>query len=82
MGLLTWIILGGLAGWIATIITKKDAKFGIIGNIIIGVIGAMLGGFIFNLFGGEGVTGFNLYSLFVAVVGSAVLLWIVSKLQG
>jgi len=81
MGLLTWIILGGLAGWISTILTKKDARFGIIGNIIIGIIGAILGGFVVNLFGGAGVTGFNLYSLIVATFGSVLLLWIVSILN-
>jgi uncharacterized membrane protein YeaQ/YmgE (transglycosylase-associated protein family) len=78
MGILGWIILGGIAGWIASMITGRDASMGIGANIIVGIVGAMLGGFIFNMIGGEDVTGFNLWSLFVAVIGSVVLLGLLS----
>ncbi len=78
MGLLGWIILGGLAGWIASIITKRNARMGAFANIIVGVVGAFIGGFIVNLVGGRGVTGFNLWSLLVSVLGAVVLLWIVN----
>jgi uncharacterized membrane protein YeaQ/YmgE (transglycosylase-associated protein family) len=76
MNILVWIIFGGLAGWIASIIAKTDASQGIVLNIVVGIVGAFLGGFLFNMFGGAGVTGFNLYSLLVAVVGAVVLLYI------
>ena len=78
MEILAWIVLGGLAGWIASAFMSTRGSTGIFSNIIIGILGAMLGGLIFNLFGATGVTGFNLYSLIVATIGSAVLLWIAS----
>jgi uncharacterized membrane protein YeaQ/YmgE (transglycosylase-associated protein family) len=79
MNWLWWIIFGGLAGWIATILTGQNARFGIIGNIIIGIIGAYLGGWLSSrLFGGPVVTGFDLRSFVVAVIGSIVLLFIIS----
>jgi len=77
MSLLGWIILGALAGWIASIIMGRNDRMGCITNIIVGVIGAFLGGWIFSLFGGTPMTGFNLWSLLVAIVGAVVLLAIV-----
>jgi len=81
MGILAWIILGGLAGWIGSIIMHTDGSQGILLNIIVGIIGAALGGFLFNTFGGAEVTGLNLYSLLVSVIGSVVLLWIVKMIR-
>ena len=72
-----WIIFGALAGWIASIITGRNKKMGAVANIVVGIIGAFIGGYIMDFFGAEGVTGFNLYSLFVAIVGAVVLLFIV-----
>jgi uncharacterized membrane protein YeaQ/YmgE (transglycosylase-associated protein family) len=77
MNILVWIIFGALAGWIASIIMGKNKKMGAIANIVVGIIGAFLGGYIMEFFGAEGVTGFNFYSLFVAIVGAVVLLWVV-----
>lgn len=74
MGILAWIIFGALAGWIASKIMDTDAQQGAIANIIVGIIGAFIGGFVFNLFGGQDVTGFNIYSIVVAIVGSVILL--------
>lgn len=76
MGILAWIIVGALAGWIASMIIGNNAEQDAIGNIVVGIIGALVGGFLFSLFGGEGFTGFNIYSLLVAVVGSVVVLYI------
>lgn len=78
MGFLGWIALGALAGWIASMIMKRNSRMGAFANIFVGIIGAFIGGFLVNLFGGEGITGFNFWSLLVAVVGSIVLLWIVN----
>lgn len=80
MNILVWIIFGGLAGWIGSIIAGTDGSQGIIMNIIVGIIGAFIGGMIFNFFGEAGVTGFNLYSLLVAVVGATFLLGITQAL--
>lgn len=77
MGILAWIVLGGLAGWIASMIAGNNAEQGALGNILVGIVGAFIGGFIFNLLGGEGITGFNLWSLIVAVAGATLLLFIV-----
>ncbi len=76
MNFLVWIVFGAIAGWIASIIMKTDAQQGALTNIIVGIVGAFLGGFIMNLFGQPGVSGFNFYSILVAVVGAAVLLWL------
>lgn len=81
MGILAWIILGGLAGWIASLFMGTDASQGFFANIAVGIVGALIGGFVFNIFGGTGITGFNFYSLLVAVVGAALLLWIVRLLR-
>lgn len=75
-GIIGWIVLGGLAGWVASIIVGTNHQQGMIGNIVAGIVGAFVGGFIFNLFGGSGVTGFNLWSFLVALVGAVVLLFI------
>jgi uncharacterized membrane protein YeaQ/YmgE (transglycosylase-associated protein family) len=81
MGILAWVILGALAGWIASIIMKTDEQQGAFGNIVVGIIGALVGGFLFSLFGGSDVTGLNLYSLIVAVVGSMIVLFIYKSLR-
>lgn len=73
MGLLSWIIVGALAGWIAGLIMKGSGS-GFIMNMIIGIVGALIGGFIMNLAGGVGVTGFNVWSLVVSIIGSIILL--------
>lgn len=82
MGVIAWIILGALAGWIASLVMKTDAEQGAIANIIVGIVGAILGGFIVGLFGGSSVTGFNLYSLAVSVLGAIVLLFFYKMLTG
>lgn len=81
MGIILWIIFGAIAGWIASLIMKTDAQQGTLLNIVVGIVGAMLGGFVFNFFGEAGVTGFNLYSLLVAVVGAIILLAIVKAVR-
>jgi uncharacterized membrane protein YeaQ/YmgE (transglycosylase-associated protein family) len=76
MNFLIWIVFGALAGWLASIIMGTDAEQGAMGNIVVGIIGAFLGGFVMNMIGQPGVTGFNFYSTFVAILGAVVLLWI------
>ena len=72
-----WVILGALAGWIASMIMGRDSQMGAGANIVVGILGAVIGGLIMNSLGGAGVTGFNLYSVLVAIGGAVVLLFIV-----
>ena len=74
MSIIAWLILGLIAGFIASKLYKGTGQ-GIVVDIALGVIGAIVGGFLFSLLGGAGVTGFNLYSMFIAVVGAVIVLW-------
>ena len=76
MGILAWIVLGGLAGWVGSMIMGTNARMGLLANILVGIVGSVIGGWVFNYFGNYGVTGFNLYSFGVALVGSVILLFI------
>ena len=78
MGIISWIVLGGIAGWLASIVMKRNSQMGLITNIIAGIVGAVVGGWVFSLFGGAGVTGFNLPSLLVAFVGAVIVLGVVN----
>ncbi len=80
MGLLGWVILGGLAGWIGSGLMKE--RRGCLMNVIVGIVGSVVGGMIFNFIGGVGVTGFNAWSLVVAIIGAVVFLGIVRALRG
>ncbi|MDO5062848.1 MAG: GlsB/YeaQ/YmgE family stress response membrane protein [Peptostreptococcaceae bacterium] len=82
MGVFSWIIFGALSGWIASMIAGKNKEMGGCANIVVGIIGAMIGGFVMNTLGSYGVTGFNIRSLGVAILGSWILLFILSKISG
>lgn len=77
MSIIGWIILGGVAGWIASIITGRNDQMGCITNIAAGIVGAIVGGWLFSFFGGGDVTGLNWWSLLISVVGAVVVLFIV-----
>ena len=81
--LIVWILLGALAGWIASIIMRTNAEQGAIANIVVGIVGALIGGFVVRLLGGNtGVTGFNISSILVAVLGAVILLAILKAFRG
>lgn len=82
MGIILWIIFGALAGWIASLIMHTNGQQGAVMNVVVGIIGAIIGGFLVRLFGGAGVTGFNFYSLIVAIIGAVVLLAIWRAVSG
>lgn len=79
MEFLLWIVLGGIAGWIASMIMKTNQ--GLLLDIVVGIVGALIGGFIMQSFGQAPASGFNFYSLFVAVLGAVVLLAIVKLIR-
>lgn len=76
MNILLWIVLGLVAGWLASMFMGTDAKQGALGDIVLGIVGALVGGFLMSLLGAPGVTGFNLWSVLVSFVGAVVLIWI------
>lgn len=82
MSWLVWIIVGGIAGWIGSILIGNDGQQGILGNIVVGVLGAFVGGWIVSWISGNGatITGFDIRSLAVATLGAVVLLFIKQKL--
>jgi uncharacterized membrane protein YeaQ/YmgE (transglycosylase-associated protein family) len=76
MGIIAWLVLGLVSGFIASKIVNKTGE-GLVMDIILGIVGAVVGGFVFShFFGAAGVTGFNLYSMFVAVIGAIIVLLI------
>lgn len=79
MVIIIWIIFGGLVGWVASAIVGTDE--GIVLNIIVGIIGAILGGWLMSLIGKSGVSGFNWYSFLVALLGAVILVGIVKALR-
>lgn len=81
MSILAWIVLGLIAGFVASKIINKRGE-GLLLDILLGIIGALVGGWLFHVFGAAGVTGLNLYSLLVAIVGAVVVLVIYHALRG
>lgn len=80
MGIISWILLGALAGWLASKTMNTNESMGAIANIGVGIVGALIGGFIMNFFNKSGVDGFNFYSLFVAFLGSIILIALVKAI--
>ncbi|KQB83403.1 GlsB/YeaQ/YmgE family stress response membrane protein [Corynebacterium oculi] len=81
MGLMAWIIIGGLAGWVASKIKGTDAQQGLVLNVLVGIAGGLLGGWILNLFGVDVAGGGRVFSFFTCVLGSVILLTIVNKIK-
>lgn len=76
MEIILWIVFGAIAGWIASVIMHTNSNQGTITDIVMGIIGAVVGGFLMGLVGQSGVNGFNLYSMGVAVIGAIVVIYI------
>ena len=81
MGLLIWIIFGALVGWIASMIMNTNDQQGLMTDIGLGVVGAIFGGWLMSYLGQTGITGFNIYSFIVAVVGASILIAAVKMLR-
>jgi len=81
MSIIGWIVLGLIAGFIASKIVNKQGE-GIVLDIVLGIVGAIVGGYLFSMFGAQGVSGVNIYSMFVAVVGAIVVLVIYHSVAG
>jgi uncharacterized membrane protein YeaQ/YmgE (transglycosylase-associated protein family) len=74
MGILSWIVVGAIAGWLAGMLVKGDEGLGVIGKIVLGIIGAVVGGFIAGqLFGGDYINGINIQTIVVATIGAIIV---------
>jgi uncharacterized membrane protein YeaQ/YmgE (transglycosylase-associated protein family) len=81
MSILAWIVLGLIAGFIASKIFVGSGQ-GLLMDIVLGIVGAVVGGYLFSALGATGVTGFNLWSMFVAIIGAVVILWLYHAIAG
>lgn len=81
MSILAWVLLGLVAGFIASKLVNRNGG-SLVVDLILGIVGAVVGGFVFNQFGSSGVSGFNLYSLLVATIGAVIVLAIYHMLSG
>ncbi len=82
MALLLWIVFGALVGWVASMIMKTDHQQGAVLNIVVGIVGAVLGGWLMSFFGQAGVNEISVYSFLVALLGACFLIAIVKALRG
>lgn len=81
MGIIMWIIFGALAGWISSMFMNTDHSQGALGNILMGIVGSIAAGYLMPVLGMSGVTGFNLYSVMVAVIGAIVVIAVVRMIR-
>jgi uncharacterized membrane protein YeaQ/YmgE (transglycosylase-associated protein family) len=82
MDILTWIVVGVIAGFLAKAVVPGEGPGGVLGDLVVGVVGAIIGGWIMNSFGNAGATGLNIWSIFVAFLGAVVLLFIMRAITG
>ena len=79
MDIIAWIIVGGLAGWVASMIMGTNARQGTVGNVVVGILGAFIGGFVMHLFNNAGASATNAFSwrsFLVALIGAVILLFV------
>jgi uncharacterized membrane protein YeaQ/YmgE (transglycosylase-associated protein family) len=76
MNLILWILLGLIAGWLASVVMKTRSTQGPLLNIVLGIVGALVGGFAMSMLGFAGITGFDVYSILVATLGAVTLIWL------
>lgn len=83
MGIISWLVVGAIAGWLAGLVVKGDESYGVIGHIVLGIVGAIVGGFIAGvLTGGDYITGINLTTIIVAVIGAVIVVVAWNALRG
>lgn len=84
MGIISWIVVGAIAGWLAGMLVKGDEGLGIIGKIVLGIVGALVGGFLAGILtgGGDYITGINITTIVVATIGAVIAVVVWNALQG
>jgi len=81
MNIILWLVFGAIAGWLASIIMGRSSQMGAGANILFGVLGALVGGFLASLMGLGGVTGFNVWSMLIAIGGACLCLFVMNMVQ-
>lgn len=82
MGIISWLVVGAIAGWLAGYLVKGDESMGVIGHIVLGIVGAVVGGFVAGaITGGDYITGINITTIVVAVIGAVIVVLIVNALS-
>jgi len=86
VNIIAWIVLGAIAGWIAGLLVRGDERFGVIGHIVLGIVGAIIGGFLasalFNVNTGAQNGDINIASIIVAIIGAVIVVWVVNFVTG
>ena len=83
MGIIAWLIVGAIAGWLAGLLVKGDESLGVIGHIVLGIIGALVGGFLAGLLtGGDYISGINITTIIVATIGAVIVVVAYNALRG
>ena len=83
MGIISWLVVGAIAGWLAGYLVKGDEGLGMIGRIVLGIVGALVGGFLAGLLtGGDYVTGINITTIVVATIGAVIAVVVYNMLRG
>jgi uncharacterized membrane protein YeaQ/YmgE (transglycosylase-associated protein family) len=83
MGLIAWLVVGAIAGWLAGYLVKGDEGLGVLGHIVLGIVGGLVGGFLAGLVtGGDYITGINVTTIVVAVIGAVIVVWAWNALRG
>ncbi len=83
MGILSWLIVGAIAGWLAGLLVRGDEGLGVIGHVILGIVGALIGGFLAGILtGGDYITGINVTTIVVATIGAVIVVILAKALRG
>jgi len=82
MYIILWIIFGGVVGWFASIITHNNNRMGLVANVLVGLVGAFIGGFLAHSFGGTPIDIFSFWGLVYALIGAVILLFLLNLLSG
>jgi len=83
MGLIAWLVVGAIAGWLAGYLVKGDESLGVIGHVVLGIVGGLVGGFLAGvLTGGDYITGINVSTILVAVIGAVIVVMAWNALRG
>ena len=82
MNIIVLLIFGAIVGWLASVVAGSNGRQGLIGDIILGIVGSLVGGWVMSLFGAPGIGGFDLYSIIVGLIGAVIVIYVGRLLMG